>query len=256
MLFLRLWRLRSICDRKHRLQLSRPLWMIRCYVACCQKKNPKKLKKKQKKHIIVKSGKGWVIRNIWTITTVCSSAFSVWHQDLLKVALFLKKKTHKKVCLPPTQTVSCGETLNTSPEREAERILSNAAERPSWDLWRNWPIRCDLIDRWPIRGLHSFYTVFVLLSVCTKPSKVCVYRPVLPVWWANAACTRFHFKPVSSLNQYKMMVSTTVQTTMATLLTILIPVLRIQLQAIKHQFGTWNHLNWWLGQREPLVGKW
>lgn len=39
------------------------------------------------------------------------------------------------------------------------------------------------------------------------------------------------------------MVTTTVQTMMAQLLTLLIAVLRIQLQAEKHQFGTLNHLN-------------
>lgn len=30
--------------------------------------------------------------------------------------------------LPPTQTVSCEETMNTPPEREAERIVSDVAE--------------------------------------------------------------------------------------------------------------------------------
>lgn len=43
----------------------------------------------------------------------------------------IKENTHtqkKKVYLPPTQTVSCEETLNTPPEREAERIVSDVTE--------------------------------------------------------------------------------------------------------------------------------
>lgn len=75
----------------------------------------------------------------------------------------------------------------------------------------------------------------MLLSICTKPSKVCVQASFTIVM---GQCNMYMIPQVSSVNQYKIMVTTTVQTMMAQLLTLLIPVLRVQLQAEKRQSGT------------------
>lgn len=185
MLFLRLWHHRSICDLKHRLQLSRRLRMIRFMLHVARKK----------KHLIVNQERAESYATSGPLR-LCAAQRSVSDIRIYWKSLCFYKRKHKKSV--PTTYTNCFLWGNS------EHITRNGS-------WKNSEQHdkdgrdgvCGETDQSgvikPTVGQSESFSHSTLYLCCCRSVQnhlKCVYRPVSPVWWANATCTWLHFKQV------------------------------------------------------------